>query len=321
MASATQSPLEIWRAQQPTYVKLAEQVASVLREALRRRGIRCHIEYRAKTLDGVVKKMVRKGYSDLSQMGDKAGVRVVCLFEEHRLIAVEVAQECLETLQWDDKKEALRPNEVGYLGVHCQARLRTKEAPLAELECELQFHTVAEHAWSATVHDLLYKPPEGSVIPDAVSRGAYRLAAMMEVYDTQLTRTRKDVLGLPGYRHADILRNLDMHFYRLVDRDYDRGLAAEIMAALDPLLGDDSTEAISGRISSFVDQHETDLKRVFDEHLDPVTEGAALIVQPESIFVFERIDVDEYRLIDAWTKRFDIELLEPYFIAWGRSLH
>jgi len=276
---------------------------------------------RAKALDSFVKKMIRKRYNNPSQVTDKAGVRVVCLYEADRIAAMVVTEKSFKCSPWENKRDLLKPNELGYLGVHSQLTLLPKDAGvLTGLECELQLHTVAAHAWSAPLHDLIYKPPEGALIPDPLLRAAYRLAAMTEVYDGELSRTRESVLTLPGYKYGQILRNLDVHFYSLTDRDYDRELSAEVIQALEPLYGKESADEIGGRIEVFVSMHHDRLLKIYAEYDSTKLQENAFMMQPESIMLFERIENDPFHLREKWTERFEERYLEPFFNAWGVSL-
>jgi hypothetical protein len=266
-----------------------------------------------------VKKMLRKKYDAPAEMGDRAAARVVCLFQDDRNVVIATAKELFDTRDWDDKRAALRPNQLGYLGVHCQVILKD-EPELAGLECELQIHTVAENAWSAPLHDLVYKPPEGHVIPDEILRLSYRLAALIEVYDSELSRARSAVLALPGYRFGQILRTLDTHFFRYTARGYDRALSGMVLDALEPLFHYETAEAMSGRIDSFVVKHDSKLSEIFIEYNETTHEANAFIFQPEGVLIFELIDRDFHALRVEWEKSFDLSYLEPFAHAWGLSL-
>ena len=321
---APSSPIEIWRRERPRYQRLAKAVEATLAAGLRERGIRCEVTSRAKSLDSFVKKMIRKRYGDMTRMGDKAGARVVCLCEEHRQIAITVAQQLLKTSNWDEKRKSREADRLGYLGVHCDAQLLQapddSQEDLLEVSCEVQFHTVAEHAWNAPFHDLIYKPPEGVSIPPEISRLGYRLLALTEIYDSELTRTRDAVQALPNYGHAALLRYLDEQFYRLTAREYDRDLSFEVIAALLPLYGDLTVDQIAAMVAKFYENHEDKLQALFMEYEAADPETRAFIMQPESVMVFERIVADRYVLEDAWVKRFDTSYLQTFFLAWGESM-
>lgn len=310
---------EHWTMEHPQYQTLATTIASVLDNGLRRQGLRCTVTARAKSLRSFVKKMLRKGYTAPAQMGDRAGVRVVCLFSEDRLVVEQFVKETFIASAWDRKHEALAPDRVGYLGVHCQLQLR--EGDLRDLECELQIHTIAEHAWREPLHGLIYNPPEGHVIPGEVLRIAYRLAALVEVYDGELSRARNAVLSLPRYKSAQLLRALDSHFYRLTGKEYDRELSFLVLEALAPLLHDEASEAVAARIEVFARSHSATLDRIFADYETSELEVNAFIFQPESILLFELLERDIYRLKSDWaTTVLELSYLEPFAQAWGLSL-
>jgi hypothetical protein len=184
----------------------------------------------------------------------------------------------------------------------------------------LQFHTVAEHAWNAPLHDHIYKPPEGTEIPPTLERAAYRLLALTEVYDGELSRTRRSLFEVPGYKYAQILRSLDSHFYALTARDYDRELSIDIISRLEPLYASESAEAVAGQLATFVDGFRPQLEGVYAQHQAIDLEESAFIQQPESILIFKEIERDPFTLKEVWAPHLPLTFLEHFFAAWGRSM-
>lgn len=310
-----------WNADHARYDRLATRVKTMLTEATRKVGLRCEIEARAKDLASFVKKLVRKNYADASKVTDKAGARVICMYDSDRAELRQLVAETFATKDWDDKRLSLDHDRLGYLGLHCQATLRdtTSNPDLAGLECEIQIHTQAEHAWSAPLHDLVYKPPLD--VGDRIKRSAYRLLALTEIFDSEVTRVRDEILKMPDFKEAQILASLERDFYRLTGKDFDRQLSFEILRVVSPLYGDQTADAIGVRLAEFVKDNRKKLEDLFTRYTSGTTPEAIFLFQPESIAVFERLEADSYRLKEVADRFFESSYLDSLSLIWGSPVN
>jgi len=312
-------------AQRPSYIRLAEHVCGLLEAETRARGIQCSLQARAKEVDSFLKKALRpsKQYdSPLDQITDKAGVRAIAIYPLDVALIWDAISKLFVIDNVDDKSEELAFDQLGYRGIHFEVRLRSgtssdEDAGLEGLVCEIQLHTAAEHVWADISHRLLYKVP--SEPSPAIQRLVYRLVALVELFDKEVTEAREAVLGQSGYREAMILEILEGQYYRLTGRSYDRELSREIANVLRPLLDSAEIDGFDSLMRSFVEKNEDKLQHIFhdyesDERVD------LLLFQPESLLVFERLEKDEFRLRAAWEKTLAPTLLESLASVWGRAL-
>lgn len=301
------------------YVALVEKVRSLIESARRDIGIQCNITGRAKDLGSFVKKIVSKKYDSADKVGDKAGVRAVCWFQEHRDRLIEVVKPRLETFEWDDKRKSLDYNKLGYLGVHCQARLKPEDTTttpeLSGLQCEVQFHTMAENAWSTPLHDLAYKPPID--VPVELKRGMYRLLGVLELYDNEVSRLRESILKMPGFKEAQVLTAIDPHYYRLVGDDYNKALSLQALHSIARLFEHETAEATAAKLNAFAETRSDKLKRIWNEE---ITGEGAVVRQPEAIAIFHGLESDRYTVEECLKNDFGEWYFEEFVLAWGMSL-
>lgn len=312
-------------AERPAYERLAERVRNLLVAETREGGIRCEVQARVKEVDSFLKKALRpgKGYrSPLDEIRDKAGVRVVATYAEDLREIRNIISKLFVVHNGEDKRDDLGYDQLGYRGVHYEVGLPDGDKAngddgLGDLLCEIQLHTAAEHLWADVSHHLLYKAPRSPDPP--IQRSVYRLVALVELFDKEVTEAREAILGQPEYREAMILDTLEGQYYRLTGRPYDRELSREIANALRPLLDPEEVDRFDSLMRGFVDRNADKLQGIFhdyaaDERVDLV------LFQPESLLVFERLEKDPFKLKAAWSKVLSPTLLESLASVWGRSI-
>ena len=144
------------------------RMETLLRQLLREREIPVHsISSRLKSRGSLAKKVERKGtsYSDLSDVTDLAGLRIVTYFSDQ---VDEIAGLIESEFQLDhhnsiDKRADLDPDRFGYLSLHYVVSLSPSRAALTEyralagLKAEIQIRSILQHAWAEIEHDLGYK--------------------------------------------------------------------------------------------------------------------------------------------------------------------
>ena len=99
---------------------------------------------------------------------------------------------------------------------------------------------------------------------------------------------RKNAVGSTLTREAQVLSQLERHFYRLAEKSslsVDRELSTQVVTALSPLLAKISPDPLelSVDIENFVINHERKLKHIFDSYADDDSAESLFLHQPESI--------------------------------------
>lgn len=309
-----------YQSEQPIYEALAEYVANTAEAAIKRGGIACRTEHRAKDIASLVKKVIRKRYESVDEVPDRAGARVIVTFADCIAQVDAIIHRVLDVRWREDKSEGLTPDRLGYLGIHygvapAEEDVETRSR-FGDRTCELQLHTTAQRAWADASHELLYKPdalPSGNV-----ARQLYRLMALMEVFDDSVVRARQTLKMMPEWKEAAVLGGLERLFLTMTAREYDRELSLLVLRGLTPIYGDQDAEAIEQSVRRFVDEHHEKIDRIFRDYSDDVRHP--LLFQPETLLVFERLESDPFTLKDRWQSVLPLELLEGTAAVWGTPL-
>ncbi len=172
------------------YHEAAHQAAMVCESILQKNGIRANVTYRAKQLDSLREKLIRrneiKNYDTkediLADLVDLSGVRIAVYFpsdkeEIGRLICQEFITIKRRTFPNMDKERQdemfARKNYSGYDAVHYrvrmdEARLEDSYKKYSEALIEIQVASFLMHAWSEVEHELVYKPRIGALNRDEI---------------------------------------------------------------------------------------------------------------------------------------------------------
>lgn len=316
-----------WEEKQPLHEAFARYVCERVTDGTREIGVPCEITSRAKTLDSMLKKAVRKNYADpITQITDKAGVRIVLLYQDHRDEVVEMVRRMFDLVRHEDTAERLSTAEFGYQGIHCQVRLRPEEIDetsraFADLSCEIQIHTCAQHAWSETTHELIYKPV-GST-PLHLKRAAVRLVALTELFDNEISRVRQEIMSMPDFKDDQVFARLERAFYRLTHAagiDIDKQLSVQVIGQLMPLYGDNTSDQVGNELDTFAaDQHDK-LEHVYERYRNDDRTESLFMHQPESLMVFHLLERDRFALVEQWEQSYPRSFLEQLALMWGGSL-
>jgi len=289
----------------PVYCRLAHAIAALVRRRLDGHGYHLvEVSHRAKDFDSFGKKAIRKAYADpLTEIGDKAGVRVVLPFARDKPEIERILGETLILGGRDDKRLALGADRVGYLGLHFQAEipggeLADDEQDLVGLQAELQLHTKAENAWSTVTHDTLYKAP--LPVPDQIARRVNRLAVLAEVFDSEVGIFQDELLALPDFALLDTLvPPLEKALLRFTGRRPDLGLSRMILPAVAELTGLPADRIHPELVAPYLAEHESELMALYQDY-ESDDRANPLLFQPEALLIFERLASDRYRLRQAW---------------------
>ncbi len=308
---------EAYLAERPLYEALSAEVARVAGTATRKRGVHCRVEYRAKDVASLIKKTVRKGYADVSEVSDRAGARVIVTFADAVPQVEEALREALVVLWREDKSEALEADRLGYLGIHYGVRLLPGDSAneYGERACELQLHTTAQRAWADASHDLLYKQKE---LPSRLSRPVNRLMALMEIFDETVVGTRQTLKTMPEWKEAAVLEELERYFFELTARDYDAELSLLILKGVVAAHGNADADLVKVRVADFVASNRERIAQIFQDYADDPR--LPLLLQPETLAVFERLSVDPFVLKEEWGRVLPVEFLERTAEVWGVAI-
>lgn len=319
-----------YEAERPRFKALAKRIELALERDLGSMGIYSEVSSRAKEVRSFVKKALRDGYTDpIAEIGDKAGVRVIVPYLED-VGRVEAVIEALCFVDDREQKlEALAFDQLGYLGVHLDLRLRPElltgqpdlgpDSPdLENLHAELQIHSKAQSAWAVVSHDLLYKPPVES--PEEAKRAITRLVALVELFDGEVDRLRKLIASDPNYAEMTVAAELDDRLLHFTPRSPDRKLSLLSVPFLVHLYGCPPPEVVSTHIDPYLEANRQKLQDIYDAYADDETANP-LLTQPEAFLIFERLQNDRDRLKENWpVDKLSLELLEGMALIAGIDL-
>jgi len=211
---------------------------------------------RAKYLDP------KKNYKRLDDITDQAALRIITYYEDELDKAAEIIKREFEIDRENsiDKREA-DPDHFGYYALnyvckhHPRRLLDVEYKKFTDIRCEIQITSILRHAWSEIEHgwyDLK------DAYPDAIKRRFYRLAALLEIVESEFLALRKqrtdyqrsvalrveakvsdipiDVVSLKSFCEQDtIVAELDQKFAELAKKQLvaplDRNLELRARAA------------------------------------------------------------------------------------------
>jgi len=270
-------------------------------------------------VSSLLKKIIRRRYSSYEQVHDKAGVRVVAIFEDDIPKIETLIQNRYHIHAHQNKAESLGPDRLGYLGVHFEVSFRN-ELITDETEkwrgmlCEIQLHTRAQSLRAVVSHQLLYKAEQD--YPIRVQRQVNRLLALIELFDEQVSSARRVIMDTSGFTEGQLLEELERRFYTLTARESDRALSLEIIGTLESLYSTQDLQCFGEVIETFVNSRREKLKFIFEQYQED-ERCSPLLFQPESILIFERLEHDPFTLREAWAQTYPLDLLEGLTAIWG----
>lgn len=162
-----------WLEERAQYEQFCQTIVDRLRLALRREGIWADVSGRAKDVDSLIRKLIKKPKYAYETIGDKSGVRIIVRYKDEVSLILAIVHRLFDCSDIDEKVDALKPDQVGYLSTHVEIRLRAADAsaskfPPAAFVAELQIRTMAQHLWSEMSHDTFYKNDERATLTSGV---------------------------------------------------------------------------------------------------------------------------------------------------------
>lgn len=305
---------------QPLLERLRDEVRQRLDEELQARGLLAvELDARVKDVASFVKKALHKGYADpWQEIRDKVGIRLTATYAESIVDLEAMVSDVLVVHNFESKRSGLEPNRLDYLGSHFEASLRpgTASSELDGLVFEVQIHSAAEGLWAGISHELLYKAADKP--PLEISRSLYRLLALVELFDLEVSRARSAIMDQPGFPEAVVLRELERHFFALTAHPSDAKLSRFVIAALRPLLSEEELADYSNVLDRFVAANKGKLRSLYEDYLQD--DRNPLMSQPESLLVFERMENNFHQLPTVWAEQLPDDLLRSFSEIWGTPI-
>lgn len=311
---------ERWHREEPEYEDFGKKLAERLRIELRRAGIWAEVSSRAKEIDSLIRKLIKKPSHNYESVGDKSGVRVILRYKNEVDQVLTLAAKVFECGEPEQKADALKPNQVGYLSVHADVKLRADD-PLAttyppqKFQAELQVRTLAQHLWSEMSHDTFYKNDETlNPLPNPIKRRIYLLAGVVEVADDEFTRLNTE---MPTTPELDLLKSLERHYYKLTTRRGDPEISLELIRLLMPLYNKDSRQ-IASHLDQFYSEHEDVIREVY-EQAESAPNRSVYLYQPEALMIYDHLYTDSIAIRKVWNEHYPERELERIANAFGIS--
>lgn len=196
------------------FEKLSSKAKTILTEALEEDKIEfLSITDRIKEKDSLAKKIDKKSYSDISDITDVIGLRVITYVESEIPKIEKIIHDCFSVHLDDsiDKGKSLKTNEVGYRSVHfvCDLGEDRKFQPeykkICDIPFEIQVRTVLQHGWAEIEHDRNYK--FSGELPDQFKRRFYILAGALELIDREFDSLSQDIVKYAQEEKVKISQN------------------------------------------------------------------------------------------------------------------
>ncbi|WP_433188702.1 GTP pyrophosphokinase [Actinoallomurus sp. CA-150999] len=193
---------EKYRLARGQYESFKLRLEALITDLIRRSEVDIiQLDTRTKEVASFVEKVQRKGqrYSNpLDDMTDLVGVRVITHYvEDVALIGKLIEREFrIDAENSINKSHLLDPDRFGYVSVHFVASISEAREDLPEwkpykgIRFEIQVRTALQHAWAAVNHKLDYK--SSREIPSELRRRLFRLSALFELADEQLSGIRRE---------------------------------------------------------------------------------------------------------------------------------
>ena len=310
-----------WIQERPEYEEFGNIIKERLQTALKPSGFWCEVSARAKEVDSLVKKLIKKPNHSFDTLPDKVGARVIVRFRSD-------IQPCLDLIRGALLCSAVDPKDpgedrVGYQSVHLDGvRLLANDPVVVRFShdkfwVELQVRTLAQHLWSEMSHDTVYKNDETvSALPKDIKRRVNLMAGQIEVSDREFDRLNRE---LPSEANVQMLKALEHHYYTLSSRKPDVELSLQVLKLLVPLYHENVT-AIADRIAKFVSENRASLEDLYSQFSEVTSEKTiAFISQPELLMIYERLLNDRTAMRKAWNQVYPEKELERIANACGIS--
>lgn len=180
-----------------------------------------NVRGRVKRVSSILEKTARKNvdfadFDDLAyKIGDIAGVRIVCRFEEDikKVVAFIRERDGLDLHIVDERDYISNIKKSGYRSYHIHVRytVMMRDGP-RDVICELQVRTMAMNIWASTEHSLKYKYK--GALPDRLQIRLFKSAEIAFMLDREMAIIRDEIIearNLITIKHDlgdEILKNI-----------------------------------------------------------------------------------------------------------------
>ncbi|MER1958863.1 MAG: hypothetical protein ABS942_15880 [Solibacillus sp.] len=183
------------------YEYCERKIAQVVEDICKFENLSIHkIESRVKKVDSLEKKIEKKNkYTEIDQITDIVGIRIITLFEDEvdNVAAVLKKEFEIDVENSADKRIKENPETFGYASLHYVLSLKEPRKSLSEfalikdISFEVQVRSVLQHAWAEIEHDLGYK--SNSEIPRHIRRNFSRVSSLLEAADIEFVRIKEEL--------------------------------------------------------------------------------------------------------------------------------
>jgi GTP pyrophosphokinase len=314
----TEEARKTWIKERASYELFANLIADRVKVAVQARGIWCETDARAKDVPSLVKKLLKQKHT-YDTLPDKAGARCVVRYRSELIEVIALINELFACSDPDDKLKERKHDQVGYISIHLEVKLKENDQKAAEFQpekywAELQVRTMNQHLWADMAHDTVYKNDETlAVVPEELKRRVNLMAGLLEVADHEFDRLNKELALDPA---IEVYKKLESYYYRLTSRRPDPELSIEVIKLLMPLYGNDVAR-VTQSITRFFANHEEDLVQVYEE--EDESKVSAFLYQPEVLMLLERLEADDLEVRRVWNEEFPEKELERVANAFGMS--
>lgn len=308
--------LKEFRDRSKTLETLCTKTKALIEQSLEDAGVKCQsVQARVKTERKLRVKYQdpTKGYKQLDDITDQAGLRVITYYEEEvdKVANVIQAQFDIDPDKSVDKRKT-EPDRFGYYALHfvCKhLKRRTDDVEYKRfggLSFEIQITPILQHAWAEIEHDWYDLK---AAFPEDIKRRFSRISAVLEVAGSEFTEIRKlrdnytKAVELQVETNVDV--PLDAISFRTLLAEPWVGAADDEIAALS---GWASTKKTNEALNAFVVRF---LKLAGVETVEEVRKSSAAHHQSTSAFATEFIKVltPEARTVDIGESLFYLALM------------
>jgi ppGpp synthetase/RelA/SpoT-type nucleotidyltranferase len=311
-----------WLEDRPAYSNFGDELTQRLKHGLKKEGIWGEVSGRAKEIDSLIRKLIKKPKYTYESLGDKCGVRVIVRYKAEIEPVLEVAKSLFERGPPENKVDVLPHYEVGYLSTHADIRLyktdpNVRAFPPERFCAELQVRSLAQHLWSEMSHDTVYKNDETLVcLPIPLKRRVFLLAGTIEVADNEFDRLNHEMPKIP---EVEILTALERHYYKLTTRRADSEMSMRTIKWLYPIYGLEVPK-VKARLEEFWGECATELQTVYENAERDESARSAFLFQPEALMVYDLLRHKEWNTRQAWAdQNYPEKELERLANAFGIS--
>jgi ppGpp synthetase/RelA/SpoT-type nucleotidyltranferase len=315
----------LWIQERSRYEAFGNLLGNRIKSALKPLGIWFEVTARAKEVDSLVKKLIRKPEHTFETLPDKVGVRIVIRYRSDLQRVVERIGMYLETRNQDDKIKGLGTEKMGYQSVHLDGVVLQSSDPSAVeyppvlFWAELQVRTLAQHLWAEMSHDSVWKNDAMiSKLSDEVKRRVNLMSGQIEVADREFDRLNSELTSSDAA--LGLWHTLERHYYTLASRQPDVELSMQVLRTFLPSVKGDIQD-FTNQVNDFLSAKHDVLKSIYAQATESgLANTTSFLFQPEVLLLYEMLSSDLDKTREVWIKNYPEPELERIANAFGISL-